>query len=235
MKHSISGCVAILLVISGCVANPAERNNSGGALFNQGDYTNALNAFQAAQVLSPDAAEPYFNAASALSQLGKLEDAQAALEQALKTSDEALTPQAYYNLGNVYFELGLYGDAVTAYQHTLLLNPDDNDARYNLELALKQIAPLTTTPIDQQTPGVTPSSIPDDQQPYLATPSPEPATLTPQSATSESTVETPPPAESAMSVEQSEQLLDSIQQDQGRLPDKQETQLPGNVEPEKDW
>jgi hypothetical protein len=38
-----------------------------------------------------------------------------------------------------------------------------------------------------------------------------------------------------MSVEQSQQLLDSIQRDQGTLPQKQETQSPGNVEPEKDW
>ena len=228
-------CIAVMLMVGGCAANPAERNNAGGALYNQGDYPNALNAYQSAQVLSPDAAEPYFNAASAQAQLGKLQDAQAALKQALKTSDEGLTAKAYYNLGNVYFEMGLYDDAVQSYQQTLLLTPDDDDARYNLELALKQIVPPTATPIDQQIPGITPTPIPDDQNSNLATPSPEPATPTPQSDSNQSPNETPPPAESTMSVEQSEQLLDSIQQDQGTLPDKQATQPPGNVEPEKDW
>jgi Ca-activated chloride channel homolog len=235
MKHAAYWYVALLFLMSGCAVNPAERNNAGGTLYNQGDYTNALNAYQAAQVLSPDAAEPYFNAASAQAQLGKLQEAQGALKQALKTSDEGLTAKAYYNLGNVYYEMGLFDDAVQSYEQTLLLTPDDDDARYNLELALKQIVPPTATPEDQQIPGVTPTSVPADQNSNLATPSPEPATPTPQSDSSQSGNETPPPAESTLSVEQSEQLLDSIQQDQGTLSEKQATQPPGDVVPEKDW
>ncbi|MEO8610576.1 MAG: tetratricopeptide repeat protein [Chloroflexota bacterium] len=235
MRRSLYGLLVICMVVSGCAANPAERNNAGRTLYNQGDYENALNAYQAAQVLSPDAAEPYFNAANAQAQLGKLQDAQDALKQALKTSDEALTAKGYYNLGNVYYEMSLFDDAVDAYEQTLLLTPDDDDARYNLELALKQIVPPTASPEPEQIPGLTPTTNPADQNPDQRTPSPEPVTPTPQSDSSQSGDETPPSSESTMSVEQSQQLLDSIQQDQGTLSQKQATQPPGNAQPEKDW
>lgn len=220
--------------LSACAANPAERNNAGGTLYNQGDYAAAVNAYQAAQVLSPDVPEPYFNAAGALAQQGSLEDAVAALEQALKTSNEMLTEKAYYNLGNVYFEMASYEDAVHAYQQALLIMPDDEDARYNLELALSRIQPPSPTPSDQGGLENTPTPQPDNQNGGDATPSPEPATPTPQSDASQPGDQIPPPAENTMTVEQSLQLLDSIQQDQNRLPDKQPTP-PGNSPPQKDW
>jgi tetratricopeptide (TPR) repeat protein len=232
MKHSTSLLLFLAITMTACAANPAERNNTGGSLYNQGDYANAVNAYQAAQVLSPDAAEPYFNAASALAQQGNLADAIAALQQALKTSDETLTEKAYYNLGNVYFEMASYEDAVKAYQQALLIMPDDEDARYNLELALSRIQP--PSPEDQSGFEDTPTLQPDNQNGDNATPSPEAATPTPQSDASQPGDQPPPPAENTMTIEQSLQLLDSIQQDQNLLPDKQPTPL-GNSQPQKDW
>lgn len=39
-----------------------------------------------------------------------------------------------------------FDEAVRAYQQALLLNPNDPDARYNLELALRQIVPREVAP-----------------------------------------------------------------------------------------
>src|SRR5690349_20722017 len=94
-KHFV---VWLLFLLSGCGANPAERNNAGNDLTVNGAYGEAVNAYQVAQVLNPDAPIPYYNAGVALARNEDLEAAALALEQALKTSDDDLIKQAYYNL-----------------------------------------------------------------------------------------------------------------------------------------
>ncbi len=41
----------------------------------------------------------------------------------------------YYNLGNAYYRAGQVAGSVWAYEKALILNPNDDDARYNLALA----------------------------------------------------------------------------------------------------
>jgi tetratricopeptide (TPR) repeat protein len=45
----------------------------------------------------------------------------------------------YYNLGNAYYKSGENTKAILNYERALLLNPSDNDARYNLKIAQRQI------------------------------------------------------------------------------------------------
>lgn len=205
----------MLMVCCACAPDAAERNHAGNNFFAQGDFDQAIGAYQAAQVFSPDAAAPYLNAADALVQAGNFEDALAALNQALKTADVMTAAQGYYNLGNAYFKIGSYPEAVAAYQQVLLRNPGDEDARYNLELALQQVQQLpdqqssdsmTTTPTLEPTSidGQTPTNEPGNQFP-----TPESNNLTPT-----------PSSESGdgLSQEEAEQILDSVQQQQPVLP-----------------
>jgi Flp pilus assembly protein TadD len=216
--------LVLMFALAGCGVNTAERNNAGISSYSQGDSASALRDFQAAQVASPDQAEPYFNAASAYTQSGDLDRALAALQQALKTANDDLAAQAYYNLGNVYFEMRRFEDAVQAYEQSLLLHPDDEDARHNLELALKQIVSPSPTP-DSQNATPTP-----DQQGGQAAPSPVAASPTPQdNSTAGSDVATP---ESPLTVEDAENLLDGIRRDQRTL--QQVLATPANSTG-KDW
>ena len=41
----------------------------------------------------------------------------------------------YYNLGNSYYKMNNIAKAVLNYERALLLNPGNNDIRFNLELA----------------------------------------------------------------------------------------------------
>jgi len=52
---------------------------------------------------------------------------------------EEIEANAYYNLGNTYLAQEKYSEAFEAYKKTLKINPDDNDARYNLEYARKKM------------------------------------------------------------------------------------------------
>lgn len=48
-------------------------------------------------------------------------------------------PEVYYNLGNAYYKLQQYPQAILNYERALLLSPGDEDIRFNLELARSKI------------------------------------------------------------------------------------------------
>lgn len=51
-----------------------------------------------------------------------------------KTEDK-VSAQLYYNLGNAYFRNNQLGKAILSYERALLLNPGDGDIRHNLRFA----------------------------------------------------------------------------------------------------
>jgi tetratricopeptide (TPR) repeat protein len=53
--------------------------------------------------------------------------------------DPKLEASAHYNLANTYFRMQDYQKAITGYQEALSLNPDDMDAKFNLELSRKML------------------------------------------------------------------------------------------------
>lgn len=130
---------AAALILGACSAPVEKLIQDGNEAFAEGAYLEALDLYQSAQIESPELAEPYFNAANAYY---RQRDYPAALEQmqmALQYADEeSLAENGYYNLGNTLFNSQDLSTAVEAYTQALLLNPDDQDAKYNLELALQQ-------------------------------------------------------------------------------------------------
>lgn len=54
-------------------------------------------------------------------------------EGILKNDGES--PEIYYNLGNAYYKAGKIAPAVLNYERTLVLEPGDGDARFNLQIA----------------------------------------------------------------------------------------------------
>lgn len=158
------GC-ALLLV--SCNPSAAERNNVGNSLVREGLYDSAIRSYQSAQVMEPDNGLLYFNASSAYARSDRIDEAQAALDQAIQRGDDQLASAAYYNLGNLYFQLGDYEAAIEAYQEALRRNPNNEDARYNLEFANASRVEPTPTEIEMQT-------NPDQQQAATATPTPNP-------------------------------------------------------------
>jgi len=59
---------------------------------------------------------------------------------------KAQWPALYYNQGNVAFRLGRYPEAVVWYRKALALNPDDLQAKHNLELAQRRMDENTPPP-----------------------------------------------------------------------------------------
>jgi Ca-activated chloride channel family protein len=65
----------------------------------------------------------------------------AAFTSASKRSKDAeINFRATYNLGNTAFTVGDFQSALAYYQQALLYNPESEDARYNLELTLRELS-----------------------------------------------------------------------------------------------
>lgn len=138
-KYTAVGLLALSLFVTACGADPGVKlNNEGNDVYAQEAYLEALNLYQNAQIENPELAEPYYNAANAFYREGQFDQALAQMQQALLYADAGLAQQSYFNLGNNFFNAQDLETAVQSYIEALLLNPDDADAKYNLELALNQ-------------------------------------------------------------------------------------------------
>jgi len=68
---------------------------------------------------------------------GRFEAAIDRYQRTLESENPRILEKAYYNLGNCYLKLGRPSEAIGCYENALLLDPSDEDAKFNLEIALR--------------------------------------------------------------------------------------------------
>jgi tetratricopeptide (TPR) repeat protein len=122
--------------------NPLERNNraveSGNASMKSGKTEEALADYDKAVAELPSDAGAHFNRGNALFALSRFEEASNEFLRATQGQEPGLKASAFYNLGNSYFKNDKYSEALAAYRHTLALDPTNERAKWNLELALQK-------------------------------------------------------------------------------------------------
>ena len=121
---------------------PDPEVESGNTKVRRGDPKSALELYEKAgeRLSDPrDQAALAFDRSTAFIAEGKSSAAQAADEarRALESVHGELHAPAAYNLGFALADANKKEEAVEAYGRALKLNPDDADARYNLELLLR--------------------------------------------------------------------------------------------------
>jgi Ca-activated chloride channel family protein len=131
--------LTMTLALTACGASAEKLNNSGNEAFSNQDFEAALAAYQEAQTESPELAEPHYNAANVHYRQENYDQTQQEIEQTLIKDDGALTQGSLYNLGNTFFQKEEYETAIESYKEALRLNPNDLEAKENLELALRQM------------------------------------------------------------------------------------------------
>ena len=110
----------------------------GNALMKGGNAEEALKHYDKAVAALPAEPGAHFDRGSALYALQRFDEAGQEFLRATEAKDGALKAQAFYNLGNAFFKKEKFKEAIEAYKRTLALDPRDERAKWNLELALRK-------------------------------------------------------------------------------------------------
>ena len=111
---------------------------AGNAALKAGKPDDALAHYDKAAKKLPADAGVHFDRGAALYALSRFDEAGQEFLRATDAKDAALKQSAFYNLGNALFKKEKFKEAVGAYTRALGLRPDDKQAKWNLEIALKK-------------------------------------------------------------------------------------------------
>jgi tetratricopeptide (TPR) repeat protein len=114
-----------------------RKNREGAELYKQGKLEEALAAFTEAQVESPDAPEIHYNIGNVLFRLKELDGALGEYRAASRGTPD-VAKRSQYGTGNALYRRENFEAAVAAYKAALKIEPNDIEARQNLELALRR-------------------------------------------------------------------------------------------------
>ena len=146
LGRGMLAAVAVLMVtLMACGPTPAQVNNAGHEQYLGGDYAASLKSYQDAQGRAPQSGAPHYNTGNTQYRMEEFEAATESFDESLRHAAGDLRSQGFFNRGNSAFQRELYPEAVDAYKEALRMNPDDQDAKHNLELAL-----LRNPPEDEQ-------------------------------------------------------------------------------------
>lgn len=118
--------------------NPRERTERSIEAYGRKQPREAARTADTALRLAPRDTMVQYDAGTAHLAAGDHRKAVSLLEKAAKGAGPELSPAAHYNLGNARLAAGDAAGAVEAYKQTLREQPANPDAKYNLELALRE-------------------------------------------------------------------------------------------------
>ena len=134
---AMTAAILIAAITGSAAADTASQNNEGNRLYNQKKYDEALKKYTDAQASKPAAPELHYNIGNVLFRKGEYAKAVEEYLRAQTAPDAALSQSATFNRGNALMAQGQLQEAVNAYIQALRSNPADQDAKRNLELALR--------------------------------------------------------------------------------------------------
>jgi Ca-activated chloride channel family protein len=155
---------AVVLALGLSIGTGTEAYCSRGEeAFDRGDYLQASEYYRQRLEKSPNDPELHYNFGTAAYKNNMQDDAIEAFTKALKSDNVELQKKSYYNRGNSYYQKGAevqqadpetalnqWKQAVSSLQSALELDPDDADARHNLEIIKEQLEELEEQQQNQQ-------------------------------------------------------------------------------------
>jgi len=135
MQRYVILLAALLAAVSSLGQQMPERREvrKGNRLYNKGEYQQSIERYGRALMLDPASFEATYNLGNALSKAEMYDKAEQMQNRAAADTLRSDTEraEAYYNLGNTQFRQKKYREALESYKRSLLLNPDDREAKYN--------------------------------------------------------------------------------------------------------
>ncbi len=111
--------------------------NQGNKLFYKKDYEKSLEKYNSAEIKNPNSPIVYYNRGNNFYKQQLYDEAIKEYQKSLGlTKDKNLKSKILYNMGNTFLKMGDTQKAKESYKQALLLNPKDEDTKYNLQYAL---------------------------------------------------------------------------------------------------
>ncbi|UCF19859.1 MAG: tetratricopeptide repeat protein [Gemmatimonadota bacterium] len=144
--------VVILIVAIGVGLRFLAQEPKGNRAYRGGRLGEAAESYREALAKGDASPRLHYNLGTTYLRLGEAESARERLGVALQAQAPELRARAFYNLGNAYSQEVATPTpeslraAIEAYRRSLLLEPGNEDARWNLELAQRRLAELERQP-----------------------------------------------------------------------------------------
>lgn len=130
---------SLFLSVFAFTQNATESLVKGNQLYQQSQFDQAEAQYRKALEYEPDNEKAKYNLANTLQKQNKYDEAAKLLENLAGSSkDNSLKSAAYYNQGVAYTKMKNLDASIESYKKALRLNPNDKEARENLEKALLQ-------------------------------------------------------------------------------------------------
>ncbi len=135
----LAASLGLGLGLSACSRpSPSALNQAGNQAYQAQDYAAAAEVYETALKEAPDSAALAYNLGNTAFRQEDVDNARRQLDQALTLdSTGSLAPSIFFNLGHLAYNLKQHDASVGAYKEVLRLQPDNADAKVNLELALR--------------------------------------------------------------------------------------------------
>lgn len=131
---------AIVISLNSSYASLKSTVRNGNKEFKSEKYDDALKKYIEGEVESPENPILKYNVANTYYKMKDYENAlKYYAEVAMNAGDVKLEEKAYYNMGNTMYRLGKLNEAMDFYQKALSLDPNDEDAKFNLEFIRNEI------------------------------------------------------------------------------------------------
>ena len=142
------------------------KNSKANKLYEEKKYEDALKVYRDAQIEAPESAELHYNIGTTLYRKKKFDEALKELEKSLSGQDAAVQQKTYYNMGNCHYRAGddmikmgqqegleRLKQSIEAYKKALELDPNDQDAKFNIEFVQNKLKELAqNSPQDKKQP-----------------------------------------------------------------------------------
>jgi len=132
--------LAGMLIFGLAFSARALAETNADELYRQGRFKEAEKAYADSDMDHPKDVKYRYNRGCAAYENSDFQGAMAAFSSVLRRSkDKSVRFRTSYNLGNTAFKLGDYDSAVSYYRQAVIADPTNEDAPYNLELALRAL------------------------------------------------------------------------------------------------
>lgn len=132
--------IFLLVVIGIFLGTPVLALEDPDELYRLGRFAEAEKIYADSDMDNPKDLRYRYNRGCANYQGADYKGATAAFSSVLRRAEDSKTRlKATYNLGNTAFKQGNFASAAAHYKKAVLIDPESENARYNLEIALRKI------------------------------------------------------------------------------------------------